>query len=238
MVLGLVLLSSGSGCETVGNAAELDEGASEVCFDADAIYAYPGNFARENERAYAHEWTVTIIPLGEVDDEAIDMVRNSIEAMYGWKVLTMARHGLPQSAWYEPRKRYRAEKILSWLRPKMPRKADRIMALTKKDISTTKGRHKDWGICGLADLGERASVVSTFRIQKRLGRLSLRKRQKAYLQRLKDLAAHEFGHQLGLDHCPLRGCIMEDAKGTVVTFNHSSGDLCSGCRYRLAELGF
>jgi archaemetzincin len=162
----------------------------------------------------------------------------AIEAAYGWEVRTLPAHGLLASAWYAPRQRYRAEKLLDWLRGRKPADADRIMGLTAADISTTKGRHRDWGICGLADLGGDASVVSTWRIGKKLGTHPKAGRHEAYLARLADLAAHEFGHQLGLPHCPTSGCILEDAAGTVLTFNRSSGRLCDLCVAELRRLGW
>ncbi|MCP4602371.1 MAG: hypothetical protein GY847_17960 [Proteobacteria bacterium] len=194
--------------------------------------------AKGQDRAENVEWTLAIAPLGKIDDEALQTATKSIEKMYGWKVVIMARQKLPKSAWYKPRRRHRAEKILDWLRPRRPHVTHKILALTKRDISTTKGRHRDWGICGLAELGGEAAVVSSFRIGRKLKERSAKKRKEEYLKRLKDLTTHEFGHQLGLHHCPNRGCIMEDAKGTVDTFNHSTGDLCADCRHRLKENGY
>jgi len=163
---------------------------------------------------------------------------SSISGTYGWIVDVLPPQDPPSSAWYAKRKRYRAEKILDWLRPQLPDGADRIMALMAGDISTTKPPHADWGICGLADIGAAASVVSTFRIRKKMGGATGVERAARYEQRLRDLAAHEFGHQLGLEHCPSRGCVMEDAKGTVSTFDRSSGAPCSECVAALAEAGF
>ncbi len=202
------------------------------------LVGFFAGFASSSRAATESSRTLAIAPLGKIDDKALRTAVDSIETIYGWKVITMSRQRLPEEAWYKPRKRYRAEMILSWLRNRKPLRANKIMALTSRDISTTKGRHKDWGICGLADLGGEAAVVSSFRIKKKLGHFSQKKRHEIYLKRLKDLSAHEFGHQLGLPHCPNRGCIMEDAKGTVATFNHSSGELCGDCRHQLVELGY
>jgi archaemetzincin len=182
--------------------------------------------------------TLAIVPLGEMPSADIGLASASISGTYGWIVRVLPAEDLPSSAWYAKRKRHRAEKILDWLRPKLPDGAERIMALTAVDISTTKPPRADWGICGLADIGAAASVVSTFRIRKKMGGATGEERTARYEKRLRDLAAHEFGHQLGLEHCPNIGCIMEDAKGTVSTFDRSSGSLCEACRGALAEAGF
>ncbi len=179
---------------------------------------------------------LALLPLGDVDQEAVETAKASIEKAFPWTVLVLPSQPLPQSAWYAPRKRYRAEKILEWLAPRLPEGSDRIMGLTRKDISTTKGNVYDWGICGLADSPGPAAVVSTYRIKKKLGKIPPAKKKEKYLQRLRDLATHEFGHTLGLPHCPNKGCVMEDAKGTVLTFDHSSGKLCDDCSKMLEDL--
>lgn len=181
---------------------------------------------------------VALMPIGEVKDETIEVAMKSIESAYGWRVDLMEPRELPEKAYYKPRKRYRAEKLLDWLIERKPREADKIMGLTEVDISTTKGKHEDWGICGLALLDGEAAVVSTFRIKRKLGKVKGQERHEKYLARLTDLTAHEFGHNLGLEHCPTEGCIMEDAKGTVTTFNRSTGELCDDCAMALLDAGW
>ena len=195
----------------------------------------PGAVKEADDEEYGG--TLALKPLGDVPDQAISTASAAIRDVYGWKVVLDKKAELPQIAWYKPRKRWRAEKILAWITPRMPVWADKIMAITVKDISTTKPPHEDWGICGLADLDGPAAVVSTYRIKKKLGKLTPKERKKKYLQRLRDLAAHEFGHQLCLEHCPNKGCIMEDAKGTVLTFDHSTSMLCDDCKKILVGRG-
>jgi archaemetzincin len=188
------------------------------------------------EETYAG--TLALQPLGPVDKEAIETAAKSIKTYYQWRVKLLDGQDLPKEAWYKPRKRWRAEIILAWLEPRKPKWADKIMALTTKDISTTKGKVKDWGICGLADMDGPASVVSTLRIKRKLGKGTKKEKHEKYLRRLSDLTAHEFGHQLGLDHCPNKGCIMADAKGTVLTFDQSTSKLCDECRQKLVKAGW
>jgi archaemetzincin len=50
--------------------------------------------------------------------------------------------------------------------------------------------------------------------------------------RLAKTAVHELGHTFGLDHCPSRGCLMEDGGGSVLTTDREK-DLCPECRSKL-----
>ena len=243
-LLWLACLAVGCGNSTTAGAK--DSSADQVVESAPAMAPEPAPLLAETEPQPTPEPSppppsprrLALVPLGEISTADVGIASASISGTFGWIVDVQAPQDLPSSAWYAKRKRHRAEKILDWLRPQLPEGADRIMALTAGDISTTKPPHKDWGICGLADIGAAASVVSTFRIRKKMGGAVGGARVARYEQRLRDLAAHEFGHQLGLEHCPNRGCVMEDAKGTVATFDHSTGALCQECAAALAEAGF
>jgi archaemetzincin len=130
---------------------------------------------------------------------------------------------LPKAAYYPPRRRYRAERLLAYLNARMPKDGFRILGLTDSDISTTKDRYQDWGVMGLGELPGTATVVSSFRCRKKA-----RDADHATL-RLAKVAVHEIGHTLGLPHCPTRGCLMEDAMGKVVTTDRER-DFCPRCR--------
>jgi archaemetzincin len=165
--------------------------------------------------------------------EDMAFVKRAIEAFYRFDVRLRRPVPLPEAAWYPPRKRYRAEKLLDYLDHVRPGEDDRIIGITTEDISTTKGRHKDWGILGLATLDGKVAVVSTYRTVKKLGRgkdRTLRARH-----RFAKTVVHELGHNLGLDHCPNRGCLMEDAKGTVSTTDREH-TLCDACQKELKRL--
>ena len=160
----------------------------------------------------------------------VKLVVEALEAFYDVEVRLLPRVRLPRSAYYPPRRRYRAEKLLSYLEGRMPTDGHRILGLTGSDISTTKGEHKDWGVLGLATLDGSACVISSFRCRRRSkGRTHAR-------IRLAKVAVHEIGHTLGLDHCPTRGCLMEDAMGKVATTDREH-DLCGRCRAHLQTLG-
>ena len=103
------------------------------------------------------------------------------------------------------------------------------MGVTDVDIVARKGNNDNWGVLGLGAVDGRCSVLSTFRMQRRWenGGAS----DEVVKDRLWKTAVHELGHTLGLSHCPTRGCIMEDAHGTVKTTDRET-DLCDDCRKR------
>jgi archaemetzincin len=173
-----------------------------------------------------------IQPLGkELPNEDMAFVKQALVGIYNVQIRVLPRVDLPEQAYYEPRRRYRAEKILPFLLERLPSDGDRILGLTGVDISTDKGGIKDWGILGLANLGGKECIVSAYRCHKR----STERVPAPIL--LAKVAVHEFGHTLGLDHCATRGCLMEDAGGLVRTCDREF-DICTRCRAILRASGY
>lgn len=130
---------------------------------------------------------------------------------------------IPQSAYYAPRNRYRADKIIALQRAEYKGYNNIvIMGVTKKDISTTVHGYKDYGIMGLGYKPGNSCVVSSFRIPDK--------------KNLHKVVLHEFLHSRGLPHCqkddPL--CYMKDAKGkgNVAIQQY----LCPSCKKNLQRI--
>ena len=200
----------------VGLAAEVVE--PEAGIDAGAAAAPPCSHVPGVCR-------VAIQPLGPVPDEELQAVADALRELYGFETRILEEVALPAEAWYEPRQRYRAEKLLEFLDGRLPEGWDRIAGVTTKDISTTKGAIEDWGILGLADLPGSSAVFSTFRCRRRVHDVPA-------IERLRRVAVHEVGHTIGLPHCPTYGCFLEDAGGKAETIDRETF-LCDVCRERL-----
>lgn len=155
------------------------------------------------------------------DDLAFTL--QSLAYFFANEVVVLPVKALPTGAYYPPRSRYRAEKILDQMVTETPADAQVMVGLTTVDISTTKGEYEDWGILGLATVSGRECVISRFRAA-RGAKSDLHTRQ-----RLAKVVVHEIGHTLGLPHCPEYGCLMEDGKGSVLTTDHEL-DFCASCR--------
>jgi archaemetzincin len=172
---------------------------------------------------------IHLLPLGTgVRDEELELVRRALAAIFSEPVGVLPNVELPKSAYYPPRSRYRAEKLLDFVRPRLPEGGLRIAGITARDISTTKPPHADWGILGLANVDGSACVLSTFRCHR-----GAKNPEHARI-RFAKTAVHELGHTFGLEHCPNLGCLMEDGGGTVLTTDRER-DLCAACRKRLAD---
>lgn len=163
-------------------------------------------------------------PLSPID---LEFTLQSLAYFFANEVVVLPPKDLPTEAYYPPRRRYRADKILDRMVSETPEDAQVMVGLTTVDISTTKGEYEDWGILGLATVSGRECVISRFRAA-RGAKSDLHTRQ-----RLAKVVVHEIGHTLGLPHCPEYGCLMEDGKGSVLTTDHEL-DFCSSCRKAVA----
>ncbi|HEX7598720.1 MAG TPA: matrixin family metalloprotease [Polyangia bacterium] len=173
-----------------------------------------------------------IQPLGDCQQPQLGSasVQRALSVFYDLEIRVLPCQALPKTAYYKPRHRYRAERILEYLNQRMPADGWRILGLTATYISTTNGKVTDWGILGLGELPGKASVISSFRCKKKA-----RNTQHAIV-RLAKVAVHEIGHTLGLPHCPTHSCLMEDAFGKVSTVD-GERDFCARCRQAAAKAG-
>ena len=176
--------------------------------------------------AVADEIKIALQPLGKVPAAVVEGVRSHLESIYAVHVEVQPAADLPGSAYYRPRQRYRAEKLLDWLDANAAAGFTKVIGVTTADISTTKGEVFDWGIFGLGQLGRRPCVISAFRLGRDVPRGKM-------LLRMERVAAHEIGHTFGLDHCATTGCLMNDAEGKVSTVDNGTGQLCENCRPRV-----
>lgn len=178
--------------------------------------------------AGAAQIEVCFVPLGKQDTRLLSLALRGSAYLYGATTRQLPRRPLPTEAYYAPRGRYRADKILDYLDSQaksLPEGArcDVMVGITTVDISTTKGEHKDWGVLGLGTIGGQSAVVSSFRMRKRA---TMRQRSK----RMVSTVNHEIGHVLGAPHGGAPGCLMNDAKGTVKTIDDEHGLLCEESR--------
>jgi archaemetzincin len=175
---------------------------------------------------------VAVQPLGTVDSLVVQKAAAGIRDFFPVRIAILPAVDLPDSAYYRPNQRYRAEKVLDFLDRRATGYGSeylKIVGITSVDISTTKGDVYDWGIFGLGYMPGRVCVVSTFRLgRKKVG-------EKLFFERLVKVVNHELGHNFGLNHCPNQHCLMEDAKGTIKTVDGETGVLCPACQERLKE---
>lgn len=173
---------------------------------------------------------IVVVPIGNPAPALAEHVAASLRERFTFAVRVVPNVAMPEEAWYDPRKRWRAEKLLDFLDEHNVGEAWRVTGITEAPISTTKGEVKDWGIADLGSLGGRSSVYTAY-----LFRRFKTKDPARYSRYMENLVLHEVGHTLGLHHCPLDRCIMADAKGKAITAARKSiNEYCPRC-HRLIE---
>jgi archaemetzincin len=184
------------------------------------------------EAADAAKPVIALQPLGNCLAKDIEQAKNGILALYDCEVKVVPTVALPQKAYYEPRSRYRADQLLHFLAVdvKLGFECVKVVGLTAKDISFTKGEVYDWGIFGLGSLDGKTCVISTFRLGAGNADTTVK------TQRLIKVINHEIGHTFGLEHCPANGCLMQDAQGLIKTVDGANDSFCEKCHKRLEKV--
>lgn len=231
LVLGLLV---GCGRSADGGATEPSRPAAptlELASEAsdDSLEAELGE-APADEPQYRAK--VILVPLRSFPADLLEAVDHALSVELEVEVEVHEVVELPDEAYYAPRKRYRAEKLLDFLERYATEPDVKVLGVTEVDISTTGDSAPDWGIFGLGRLGGSTAVISSYRLKRKP------KNREHVLFRVSNVAVHEVGHTFGLDHCDEKAseCVMLDAEGGIENTDRSSGTFGPGCRRLLDSL--
>jgi len=177
------------------------------------------------------KWRVVVVPIGTVSPDLVEHIARSVRDRFNFTVEVLPAVEPAPNAWYEPRKRWRAERLLDQLDALDAGDAIRVIGLTEQPISTTKRKIYDWGIAGLGRLPGKSCVLTAY-----LFRAIKQKDRPHYLRYMEHLVLHEFGHTLGAPHCPLDRCLMADMKGNALRAVRTSiNEFCPRCHGKLQK---
>ena len=179
---------------------------------------------------------IALQPLSQYDSSSLVLLRNELARFLKVQVniLPVLPYAANVGTGYDGM--VLGDSVLPVLSKMIKEHAQMIIGITNKKLAvirsdTMRIYHKDTlvyyfkNVLGYSLLPGKVSVISDN---------SLMTEDKVlWADRMKKMALHEVGHNLGLTHCPDDNCLMSEAYGQIHKLNIRGGDYCLRCRDKL-----
>ena len=173
------------------------------------------------------EHKILISRIGDLDSGLIEEIGEDLFNIFGYPVESLPIIEDIDFALDPVRNQYHSTMILEKLAGLAPPDTLKIVAVFDKDLFIPILTH----VYGEAQLGGKASIISTYRLTDNLPPVDP---QRAFYNRLLKEAIHELGHTFNIRHCPDRSCAMHYCR-TIKDVDTKSGRFCRYCKILLED---
>ena len=167
---------------------------------------------------------IYVAPLGDLAQEHLECVTESITEQFGTEVKVMPNLGPPAYALNVSRGQYNSNAILKKLIEICPADGLKILGVTPFDLFSPIFAF----VFGEAQFGGKCTVISSFRLRGDMDGHASRGCPPLG-NRLEKEAIHELGHTFGLRHCSDSDCVMHYSTG-VQCADRKFAFFCPACR--------
>ena len=168
--------------------------------------------------------SIYLVPLGEVHDDYLRILAESIEEQFGLPVTITPNLAPPLYALDPVRQQYNSNMILKRLLDECSPDAIKILGITDVDLFNPIFSF----VFGEAQFKGKCAVVSSYRLRGNPEHV-LPPGCPPLLNRLEKEAIHELGHTFGLRHCSDPDCVMKYSVGLACA-DRKFSFFCPACR--------
>jgi archaemetzincin len=170
---------------------------------------------------------IIISPIQNIDVCNYQLLGQEIHRTFGFQAEIKSLLQDVNFAYDLTRNQYHSTAILEKLASTSPSQAIKIAAITNIDLFIPILTH----VYGEAQLGGKACIVSTFRLQEALSIATI---EKEVEKRIVKEVLHELGHTFNLRHCSDHSCIMHYCR-SIRDVDRKSDQLCRYCKILLED---
>jgi archaemetzincin len=169
---------------------------------------------------------VTIVPVGDVDEDLLEYLALSLAPAFGANVRVCSMHLSAAAAYSSSRQQYHSTQLLRQLHDLGRDHGEKILGVTNFDLFIPIFTF----VFGEAQVGGPVALMSAHRLRQEF--YGLPENPDLFFARAEKEATHELGHAFGLAHCRSFDCVMRFSN-SVEDVDVKFADFCTLCDAKL-----